>query len=1325
MSEALAGIIAGSGMDRAPGGLGALGQRGNIWKSSQDDLQAMSRKFDGESGHLQGYNRSGEQALVSEATSAFHNVRSSGQLAASASAESVHAAAEIAAIMQCPPAVDPTLENEPTPQALECTQPPNGPPPYANENGHGGKYHNQNHQHPPHAQVPPVLAAHQAGSHDNLMVLQQQHSGSAVSLHGQGSIGAGSPGGFQPASNLGSQQAFFQQQQQGYGVVGQHHVASPDKASYGHDGLADNNSSQIGSQVQPSQAHSLSPLGPGRTSANDGKDSDIPWDRLDRKLVHGWVHHGQCVALEEQSTSTPDSIYAELREATQVSRHLWLGNLSPDLERSSLLNVAQAFGQLTDLSTFPGAEYAFLSFESVQPACRACELLDGQQVPVLTGQRAMIVKFRPDALNVRLLRPPSASSNGPTGSESGSMMPSPRLWLGNISNQVTAAAVRAAFDGFGTVIDAAAFPARIGPLGYAIVVFDKVEDAARAVASKNNRPDPLLSGSRPLKMRYKPDKELGLRGSPNSSGNLSPSRANGSIGSPNSQHQDKTSHHLMLSNLMRDVAPSAIQLAFGQYGALERPPILEFSFSTGTNEARLAFREVSSAVAAQRALNGAFIPSLTGSKPLAIRFMSEGVSSSGPPLSFPHLQPQPHYQQQQQAGGPLQQQQHMAGRHQMPHPPSGRGPLHSGDLFNMPHQQQQQQQQARGPLQQQQGPRPGSTERQSPGTFGQQRPIMGLGGNNWAGGIPRPNIQPSTDSDDDGTMPAVNLSNRLNPNNIHFDRLLAAQYKRMSKPEKEALWAQDRLMQQQQQQNQGGGGDTAMPLRSSLAGLRLGESRGIGAFGLPSRAFSHADLHVLSGSISDVNPFTSHTDLAALAAGLPQQPTASSLMPAQQQGLQRGAYNSQFASHPNLSSALLQRQATQLALQQQQSQIAQQQVKQLQQLAAAQVASQLQPQSMSAVQQHGGGGSEGPLDFMNARSGMLPAGKGGNGQNGPLFSAMNRSASSPHMDAPFLHRHQQPPVGTRLAAAQHPSHGSLASFALPHPRLHGSAVPAGSGAAGPSPLSRGVSHPNLPSVAAAAAASGGGSRFVPSLQQFGDGCGMTESSDGFMTPPLHGVQAGSEAYGVHAVGGSGYANVAAGGIRSASFNALQSMQQQQGHLQQLRQQQLQSIGDGNIASAGFGTPQQPLQQQARGQQQGSGGSDQEGMQATVAEAVHNAFQEMARQQASQGPLHLHHNSQDQLQQQQQQVGGQQSMQASSSVGMPSHLLDPITQGLMLDPVVAADGVTYDRSAISQWLLTSNTSPATGEPLQHGSLTPNTSVRSYVTAYLTAAAASGR
>ncbi|KAK9861500.1 hypothetical protein WJX84_010917 [Apatococcus fuscideae] len=46
-------------------------------------------------------------------------------------------------------------------------------------------------------------------------------------------------------------------------------------------------------------------------------------------------------------------------------------------------------------------------------------------------------------------------------------------------------------------------------------------------------------------------------------------------------------------------------------------------------------------------------------------------------------------------------------------------------------------------------------------------------------------------------LPAVNLSNRLNPNNVHFDTALAARYKRMGKAEKEALWAADRLQQQQ------------------------------------------------------------------------------------------------------------------------------------------------------------------------------------------------------------------------------------------------------------------------------------------------------------------------------------------------------------------------------------------------------------------------------------------------------------------------------------------------------------------------------------------------
>lgn len=71
---------------------------------------------------------------------------------------------------------------------------------------------------------------------------------------------------------------------------------------------------------------------------------------------------------------------AQLQEADQVSRHLWLGGLALGADRSTLFNVAQAFGPLEDVAMIEGTPVAFVSFASVQPACRAFELLDGQQV---------------------------------------------------------------------------------------------------------------------------------------------------------------------------------------------------------------------------------------------------------------------------------------------------------------------------------------------------------------------------------------------------------------------------------------------------------------------------------------------------------------------------------------------------------------------------------------------------------------------------------------------------------------------------------------------------------------------------------------------------------------------------------------------------------------------------------------------------------------------------------------------------------------------------------------------------------------------------------
>lgn len=45
----------------------------------------------------------------------------------------------------------------------------------------------------------------------------------------------------------------------------------------------------------------------------------------------------------------------------------------------------------------------------------------------------------------------------------------------------------------------------------------------------------------------------------------------------------------------------------------------------------------------------------------------------------------------------------------------------------------------------------------------------------------------------------------------------------------------------------------------------------------------------------------------------------------------------------------------------------------------------------------------------------------------------------------------------------------------------------------------------------------------------------------------------------------------------------------------------------------------------------------------------------------------------------------------------------------MDPVIASDGFTYERSAIEGWLARKNTSPMTNEPLAHLTLVPNVSV----------------
>ncbi|XP_069009819.1 WD repeat, SAM and U-box domain-containing protein 1-like [Embiotoca jacksoni] len=64
---------------------------------------------------------------------------------------------------------------------------------------------------------------------------------------------------------------------------------------------------------------------------------------------------------------------------------------------------------------------------------------------------------------------------------------------------------------------------------------------------------------------------------------------------------------------------------------------------------------------------------------------------------------------------------------------------------------------------------------------------------------------------------------------------------------------------------------------------------------------------------------------------------------------------------------------------------------------------------------------------------------------------------------------------------------------------------------------------------------------------------------------------------------------------------------------------------------------------------------------------------------------------------------------------PDEFLCPITRELMKDPVIAADGYSYERESIENWIRGKNkTSPMTNLPLQTTLLTPNRSLKMAIT-----------
>lgn len=86
----------------------------------------------------------------------------------------------------------------------------------------------------------------------------------------------------------------------------------------------------------------------------------------------------------------------ETGESKVPSKHLWLGNLNTRLPRSVLKSVFEEFGPVEDVVTFPGRMYAFVNFHLAEDAAKAAEALDQKEVPALTGNKKLVIKFRPN-----------------------------------------------------------------------------------------------------------------------------------------------------------------------------------------------------------------------------------------------------------------------------------------------------------------------------------------------------------------------------------------------------------------------------------------------------------------------------------------------------------------------------------------------------------------------------------------------------------------------------------------------------------------------------------------------------------------------------------------------------------------------------------------------------------------------------------------------------------------------------------------------------------------------------------------------------------------
>ncbi|KAK2075788.1 hypothetical protein QBZ16_001529 [Prototheca wickerhamii] len=361
---------------------------------------------------------------------------------------------------------------------------------------------------------------------------------------------------------------------------------------------------------------------------------------------------------EEDAPAAPGSGLEDLAVVSLLpTRHFWIGNLSAHISRAVLTTVFDQFGTLEDVVTFPGRMYAFVNFRRVDDAVSAHQTLQGLVIPELTGDRPLLLKYRPATTAEAKLRAlghgeeaegggsrdggaGSGSAPTPTSTSTSTAStcqpqsePSARIWLGNIAMGTTVRVLQSVLSRFGPLLDAAVFPARIGPLGYAFARFERVEDAVAAFTALNNTVVPALSGGKQLKMRYKARAARARPAGPCPvpiASRLAPgsAHAHAAVSAPRAA-PPSASRHLWLGNVGHCCSEAALVDLFGRYGQVESVRLFALKAYAFVN-----FVEVAAARRAMSALDGAVIPALTGTKGLVMRYQQEptpGAAAARPP----------------------------------------------------------------------------------------------------------------------------------------------------------------------------------------------------------------------------------------------------------------------------------------------------------------------------------------------------------------------------------------------------------------------------------------------------------------------------------------------------------------------------------------------------------------------------------------------------------------------------------------------------------------------------------------------------------------------